>query len=144
MNLKSVSIGDHNSREPNFATLTAQLHCSDSGGVDLVHPVLSVHQSTALHPLGSPIMTNSQSQSKVSGPLIIAGLVLLLLILHQDNWFWTDDTLLMGFMPIGLFWHACISIAATLTWFLATKIAWPHVDNLSHPVGNAENSEGQE
>ncbi|MCA8997855.1 MAG: DUF3311 domain-containing protein [Planctomycetaceae bacterium] len=56
---------------------------------------------------------------------IIAGLVLLLLILHQDNWFWTDDTLVFGFMPIGLFWHACISIGATLTWALATVIAWP-------------------
>jgi len=49
----------------------------------------------------------------------------LLLILHQDNWFWTDDTLVFGFMPIGLFWHACLSIAASVTWFLATKIAWP-------------------
>lgn len=56
---------------------------------------------------------------------IIAGLVVLLLILHQDNWFWTDDTLVFGFMPIGLFWHACISIGASLTWALATKIAWP-------------------
>lgn len=57
--------------------------------------------------------------------LIIAGLVVLLLILHQDNWFWTDDTLVFGFMPIGLFWHACISIGASLTWALATVIAWP-------------------
>jgi hypothetical protein len=60
-----------------------------------------------------------------SGPLVIAGLVLLLLILHQDNWFWTDGTLVFGFMPIGLVWQAGISIAAATTWFLATKIAWP-------------------
>lgn len=60
-----------------------------------------------------------------NGQKIIIGLVVLLLILHQDNWFWDDDTLLLGFLPIGLFWHACISIAATLTWALATKIAWP-------------------
>ena len=71
-------------------------------------------------------MTNTDPDAKSSqGPLIIAALVLLLLILHQDNWFWTDDTKLLGFMPIGLFWHACISIGASLTWFLATKIAWP-------------------
>lgn len=56
---------------------------------------------------------------------MIAGLVLLLLILHQDNWFWSDGTLVFGFMPIGLLWHAGISIAASATWFLATKIAWP-------------------
>ena len=72
---------------------------------------------------------NSASASKPnSGPKIIIGLVILLLILHQDNWFWTNDTLLFGFMPIGLFWHACISIGATVTWFLATRIAWPFSD----------------
>ena len=70
-------------------------------------------------------MSNSQSGANKSGPLIIAGLVLLLLILHQDNWFWSDDSLVFGFLPIGLFWHACISVAAALTWYLATKIAWP-------------------
>ena len=76
---------------------------------------------------------NASSGSSLSkGPLIIAGLVLLLLVLHQDNWFWTDDTLVFGFMPIGLFWHACISIAASATWWLATKIAWPLDD--SEPV----------
>lgn len=60
-----------------------------------------------------------------SGPTIIAVLIVLLVIAHQDNWFWYDDTLIFGFMPIGLFYHVCLSIAATLTWLLATKIAWP-------------------
>jgi hypothetical protein len=63
-----------------------------------------------------------------SGAKVITTLVVLLLILHQDNWFWTSNTLLFGFLPIGLFWHACISIGATFTWFLATKIAWPFDD----------------
>lgn len=56
---------------------------------------------------------------------LIWGLVILLIILHQDNWFWTDDTLVFGFIPIGLFYHACISVAASVTWFIATQIAWP-------------------
>jgi hypothetical protein len=77
-------------------------------------------------------MSNSPLESKQSkGPLIIGGLVLLMLILHQDNWFWNDTTLVFGFMPIGLFWHACISIAASITWFLATRIAWPIDDSAS-------------
>lgn len=54
--------------------------------------------------------------------------MVLLLILHQDNWFWTDDSLVFGFMPIGMFWHVCISIGASLTWALATVIAWPFDD----------------
>ena len=57
---------------------------------------------------------------------IVWGLVLLLLILHQDVWFWESDTLVFGFLPIGLFFHACISsVAASVTWFLATKHCWP-------------------
>ncbi|KAA5541873.1 DUF3311 domain-containing protein [Roseiconus nitratireducens] len=68
---------------------------------------------------------NRSSRQGASGVWIIAALVLLLLILHQDNWFWTDDTLVFGFLPIGLLWHAGISIGASLTWALATVIAWP-------------------
>lgn len=56
---------------------------------------------------------------------LIWGLVALLIVLHQDNWFWEDDTLVFGFMPVGLFYHACISLAAGFTWWLATKYAWP-------------------
>ena len=81
-------------------------------------------------------MTSSSSQ-KSSGIWIVAALVVLLLILHQDNWFWSDDTLVFGFVPIGLFWHACISICASLTWALATVIAWPIHDE------EAEKSETQ-
>jgi len=55
------------------------------------------------------------------------GLVVLLLLLHQDVWFWEDDTLVFGFMPITLLYHAGISLGATVTWFLATKFAWPDV-----------------
>lgn len=52
-------------------------------------------------------------------------IVALLVILHQDNWLWNNDTLVFGFIPIGLFYHACLSLGAATTWFLATKFAWP-------------------
>ena len=65
------------------------------------------------------------SKSSSKGPWIIVALVILLIVLHQDVWFWESKTLLFGFVPITLFWHACISVGATLTWALATKIAWP-------------------
>jgi len=60
-----------------------------------------------------------------NGKWVITLLVLVLLVLHQDNWFWEDGTLVLGFLPIGLFYHACISLAAALVWFIATRIAWP-------------------
>jgi hypothetical protein len=58
---------------------------------------------------------------------VVWALVVLLLILHQDVWFWEDDTLVFGFMPITLLYHAGISVGASITWFLATKYAWPKV-----------------
>ncbi|MEX1223664.1 MAG: DUF3311 domain-containing protein [Pirellulales bacterium] len=56
---------------------------------------------------------------------LVWGLVVLLIVLHQDVWFWDDDRLVFGFMPITLLYHACISMGAGFTWFLATLFAWP-------------------
>lgn len=56
---------------------------------------------------------------------VVWGLVLLLVVIHQDIWFWNDDRLVFGFMPITLAYHAGISIAASIVWFLAIQFAWP-------------------
>lgn len=56
---------------------------------------------------------------------VVWGLVVLLILLHQDFWFWENGTLVFGFLPIGLFFHALISVAASVTWFLATRHCWP-------------------
>ena len=49
-----------------------------------------------------------------------------LYLLHQDIWFWgTARPLVFGFLPIGLFYHACFSVACSLfVWLLVTQ-AWP-------------------
>ena len=52
-------------------------------------------------------------------------LVLILAIIHQDFWNWNNDTLVFGFIPIGLFYHACLSLACGVVWFLACQFAWP-------------------
>jgi len=57
---------------------------------------------------------------------LIYGLIILLVIVHQDFWWWDDsDTLVFGFMPIGLAYHAGISLAAAALWALAVKYCWP-------------------
>ena len=56
---------------------------------------------------------------------MVWGLVILLVVLHQDLWNWGDDRLVLGFMPATLAYHAALSIAASIVWFLATKFAWP-------------------
>lgn len=48
-----------------------------------------------------------------------------LFILHQDFWLWDDRTLVFGFLPSGLAYHAGFSIAAALLWASAVKWAWP-------------------
>ena len=53
------------------------------------------------------------------------GLILGLVLLHQDVWFWADDRLVLGFLPVGLFYHICLSIGAVVCWLLAVKYAWP-------------------
>jgi hypothetical protein len=48
-----------------------------------------------------------------------------LLLLHQDCWNWDNANLVFGFMPVGLFYHACYSLIAALFWGLVMKFAWP-------------------
>ena len=46
--------------------------------------------------------------------------------LHQDIWFWrTARPLVFGFMPIGLFYHACFSVAAACLLGALVRFAWP-------------------
>jgi len=46
-------------------------------------------------------------------------------ILHQDFWNWDNRTLVFGFIPIGLAYHALFSILAGGVWLLAVRYAWP-------------------
>ena len=52
-------------------------------------------------------------------------LAILLGILHQDFWNWDNSGLVFGFMPVGLFYHACYSLVAAALWAFAIKFAWP-------------------
>lgn len=57
---------------------------------------------------------------------IIIGAILLLTILHQDWWWWDDsETLVFGFLPIGLAFHAGVSVTAAVLWTLAVRYCWP-------------------
>lgn len=75
---------------------------------------------------------------------VVWGLVVLLIVLHQDVWLWDNDTLVAGFMPITLLFHAGISVAAAVTWFLATKHAWPTFEDVPAQAVPAENSAAAE
>ena len=55
------------------------------------------------------------------------GALVVLMILHHDWWFWSDGTLLFGFLPVGLAYHAGISLAAGILWAVAVFYAMPEV-----------------
>ncbi len=70
-------------------------------------------------------------------------LIVALAVLHQDFWWWDDSqTLVFGFLPVGLAYHAGVSVAAALLWALAIKYCWPHEADLSadelHATAQAE------
>ena len=84
--------------------------------------------------------------------------VITLYILHQDFWFWRSaKPLVFGFIPIGLFYHACFSVAASLVMWVLVKQAWPshleqeieHLDTAgggvsrNHKKGQREAEEGK-
>ncbi len=68
-------------------------------------------------------MTTSTSSF---GKTLVWGLFLLMFFLHQDKWWWDDETLVAGFLPVGLAFHALYSVACAGLGWLAIKIAWPH------------------
>jgi hypothetical protein len=57
---------------------------------------------------------------------LILGLLLALVVLHED-WWWRYDhrTVVLGFLPVSLAWHMGISILASVCWGLVCRHAWP-------------------
>ncbi len=53
------------------------------------------------------------------------GLVVLAAILHTDLWAWDDDSLVFGFMPMALAYHAGVSLLAAGAWLAVVKFDWP-------------------
>ncbi len=50
---------------------------------------------------------------------------MVLAVLHQDFWLWDDGSVLLGFLPAGLAYHAGYSLAVGVFWWLVVRFAWP-------------------
>ena len=57
-------------------------------------------------------------------PVLIFG-VLALFLLHQDIWFWRDDRLISGFLPVGLAYHVAYTLVVFIWMVLLVTFAWP-------------------
>lgn len=66
------------------------------------------------------------SDMKKTMPYLLAFAVLVFYGLHQDFWFWRQaGPLILGFIPIGLFYHVLYSIAAAGLMWLLVRYCWP-------------------
>ena len=65
-------------------------------------------------------------------PALLSLLVLIVYVLHQDYWNWhRSDPLILGFLPVGLAYHAAYSFLGSLTMAILVKFAWPkHLENI--------------
>ncbi len=68
---------------------------------------------------------------------IVFGVIIMLAVLHQDYWWWDSiDPLVLGFIPIGLAYHAGVSVVAAVLWAMAIKYCWPdHLEDETEPGG---------
>ncbi len=65
---------------------------------------------------------------------LVAGLIIAMVVLHQDVWFWTDRRLVFGFVPVGLAYHAAYSVLAAFVMAILVKVAWPrHLEPVEPP-----------
>lgn len=56
---------------------------------------------------------------------VLVGAGLALLVLHQDTWLRDDATLVFGFLPAGLAWHAGYSVACAVYWWFVAREVLP-------------------
>ena len=57
---------------------------------------------------------------------LLAAAVVAVYVLHQDVWLWRSARpLVLGFLPVGLFYHAVYTAAAALLMWLLVAHAWP-------------------
>lgn len=58
--------------------------------------------------------------------LLLIALVLAFYVLHQDWWLWRTTTPLgLGFLPVGLFYHAVYTLGCAALMGLLVWLAWP-------------------
>lgn len=86
-----------------------------------------------------PVICVRVSDHRRMKRILLVVAVVALYVLHQDIWFWRSSYLVFGFIPIGLFYHGCFSVAAALLMWLLVTFAWP--SHLEREVEEAEREE---
>lgn len=77
--------------------------------------------------------------------LLLAFLILVVYVLHQDSWNWkAAEPLVFGFLPIGLAYQAGYSVLAAILMAVLVKFAWPsHLENVESHEPGRERDKGE-
>jgi hypothetical protein len=71
-------------------------------------------------------------------------IVLALFALHQDVWFWNDAApLVLGVLPIGLFYHVVYTLVTAATMAVLVKARWPEHLDLPSPESTETRRDAQ-
>jgi hypothetical protein len=75
---------------------------------------------------------------------LLAALVVVFYLLHQDIWFWrAARPIVFGVLPIGLFYHACYTLAVSAVVWILIRYTWPsHLDEVPTKSGE-RNRDGE-
>jgi uncharacterized oligopeptide transporter (OPT) family protein len=66
-------------------------------------------------------------------------LVAAVYVLHQDYWNWKNSDVVLGFLPVGLAYHAGYSILAAVMMAVLVKFAWPkHLEDVEPQADEAK------
>lgn len=68
-------------------------------------------------------------------------LLTVLVMLHHDVWFWSDPTLVAGWLPVGLAYHIVLSIVAAGFWLFVVRCVWPQNLVTSHSQPSSRNDD---
>ena len=80
------------------------------------------------------LASNLEPGMKAGKVFLLSLLILAVYLLHQDFWNWKKtEPLVLGFLPIGLAYHAGYSVLAALLMAVLVKVAWPKHWEESHP-----------
>lgn len=72
--------------------------------------------------------------------MLVLTAVVLLGLLHQDFWLWSEASLWFGFVPSGLAYHVAFSLVTAGLWGVVVRFAWPKEPDAED--GNPSDSRG--
>lgn len=87
------------------------------------------------------IRVNSRNSRRT---VLFVLLVLGLVALHQDFWWWNDSRRIGGLLPIGLAYHVAYSVLASLLMGCLVKFAWPEDQEAPQEKESANNANKRE